>query len=107
MIKVKGFDKIHNRLNNIKNGLQKLSDQKQVPISDLFTSDFMKAECPSFASIDDLLTLGGFQFSTKEEFEAIEKESLDQFIATNTRFDNWDDLIAEAGKLYIKRNLEL
>ncbi|HFQ4950291.1 hypothetical protein ACSTDZ_20250 [Vibrio vulnificus] len=107
MIKVKGFDEIHNRLNNIKNGLQELSGQKQIPISDLFTSDFMKTECPSFASIDDLLTSGGFQFSTKEEFEAIEKESLDQFIATNTKFANWDEVFAEAVKLYIKRKLEL
>ena len=102
--KIEGLDKFQNQLKKIEKGVKELSGTHKVSFDKIFTTSFMK-KYTNFATIDELLTSGGFNAETNEEFEAIPEDELDKHIAAKTKFDCWNDMHEEAVNQYISRKL--
>ncbi|HEY8909104.1 MAG TPA: hypothetical protein VIM51_02330 [Desulfosporosinus sp.] len=66
-----------------------------IPLADLFPSGFMH-QYTQFDSIDELLSSGGFNINSAEDYEAIPDETIDAHVAKTTKFDSWQDLLTHA-----------
>lgn len=103
-IKVKGFDKLRKRLQEMQNGVKELGDQKNVPLTDLFTPAFM-SKYTSVSTLDEFCEKSGFNFSSKEDFENIPQEDLDEYVRSISNFSNWNDMLDNAVRIYISKKL--
>ncbi len=103
-IKFDGFDDLQRELKKMKQNAEKLSRQKEVPFSKLFTPTFMR-KYTNFSTFDELLNAGGFSAETTEEFEAIPDEPFDAHIAATTKFRTWDDMLSTATEQYVTKQL--
>lgn len=79
-------------------------DGKGVPLNELMPSGFIQKHS-KFDSLDSLMKASGFNVQTEADFKAIPAEEWNQFIALNTNFDSWHDMLSEAGRLYVHRQL--
>lgn len=104
--KVTGFDKLEKQLKQMEKGAEELSKTKQVSFGELFTTSFMR-KYTSFSTIDELFATGGFKVDSQEDFEAIPDDKLDKYIASSTKFKNWEDMLSEATSQYVAKKLGL
>lgn len=79
-------------------------DGKGVPLNELMPSGFIQKHS-KFDSLDSLIKASGFNVQTEADFKAIPAQEWNQFIALNTNFDSWQEMLSEAGRLYIHRQL--
>ena len=100
-----GLDELQRQLDKMKQAAQELERQKDIPFSDLFTTEFMQMNTP-FSTFADFLSAGGFRAETDEEFDAIPDDAFDRHVATTTEFDSWEDMLVTATQEYISRKLE-
>ncbi|WP_186367575.1 hypothetical protein [Yersinia aldovae] len=63
----------------------------QVTLDESINPEFL-SRCPSFTSLDDMLSKSGFKIETAEDFAAIPDHEWDKFISAHTTYDNWHDL---------------
>lgn len=103
-LKITGLDKLEKQLKQMQKGVKELEKTKSVSFGELFTSSFMRKNT-QFSSIDELLQSGGFHVESQEDFEAIPDAELDKYIATVTKFKNWEDMLGEATSQYALRKL--
>lgn len=103
-IKITGLDQLENRLNNMEKAAKELSAKKEVPLSDLFPSSFMR-KYTNFSSLDELFNAGGFKIESQEDFEAIPDSELDKHISATTKFSSWQNMLNEAGVQYAAKKL--
>jgi len=80
--------------------------QGEVPFSELFPPGFM-ARYTNFTSFDDLLAKSGFKIDTIEDFANIPDTAWDAFIASSTRFANWEEMQKKAFEEYAQRKLAI
>ena len=66
-----------------------------IPFADLFPSGFMH-QYTQFDSIDELLSSGGFEINSADDYEAISDEAIDAHVAKTTKFDSWQELLTNA-----------
>lgn len=97
-VDMKGLDKL------IKN-LEKLHGTRQVPLYDIFTSEFI-AECSTFSNLEELFTAGGFIVKSEADLDAISSDILSDFIAKNTAFESWEAMKKSALDKYVKSQIE-
>jgi len=102
---IKGLDKLQRQLDELQRKVEKASGTREVPIDELLTPDFM-LRFTNFASAQAMFDESGLDFETQAEFDALPADQLDAFIAANTQFDTWDELIAAAGTEYVQKLLE-
>ena len=91
-----------NRFNEFSRNLNRL--QGEVPFSELLPPKFM-VRFTNFTSFDDLLAKSGFKVDTVEDFVNIPDRERDAFIASTTRFANWDEMQQKAFEEYAQRKL--
>lgn len=101
-----GFDELEKQLSRMEQGAKELGETKQVSFGELFTTSFMQEYTP-FSSLDELLTAGGFNVESSEDFEAIPDADFDRYIAAVTQFKSWDDMLGEATSQYVSKKLGL
>ena len=89
-----------NRFNEFSRNLNRL--QGEVPFSELLAPKFM-VRFTNFTSFDDLLAKSGFKLDTVEDFVNISDRERDAFIASNTRFANWDAMLQKAFEEYAQQ----
>lgn len=99
-----GLDDLQKQLKKMEKNARELSKTKQVSFGELFTASFMQKYTP-FSSIGDFLEAGGFKAESPEDFEAIPDSELNKYIATTTKFKNWDDMLDGATTQYISQKL--
>ena len=105
MISIDGFDKFHRNLDKLQKNIESLNGA-EVPFNELFPSRFL-ARYTNFTSFDDLLAKSGFKVDTIEDFVNIPDAEWDAFIASSTRFANWDEMKVKAFEEYAQRKLEI
>ncbi|SPF53138.1 conserved hypothetical protein [Candidatus Desulfosporosinus infrequens] len=66
-----------------------------IPFIDLFPSRFMH-QYTQFDSIDELLSSGGFEVNSEDDYEAIPDEAIDAHVAKTTNFDSWREMLTNA-----------
>lgn len=103
-VKITGLDKLEKQLKQMEKGAKELSKTKHVSFEDLFSTSFMR-KYTSFSSMDELLDAGDFKVESQEDFEAIPDDEFDKYIAANTKFKNWEDMLSEATSQYAAKKL--
>lgn len=83
------------------NSLEKAAKDSEHSISftELFTSEFMRLYT-QYQSIEELLTSGGFEVNSEEDYEAIPDEDIDAHVAETTNFRSWKEMLTEAVEAY-------
>ncbi|KLV07330.1 hypothetical protein C9I92_24825 [Photobacterium ganghwense] len=79
-------------------------DGSGVSLNELMPPRFIQMHS-KFASLDILMEASGFNVKTPADFKAIPAREWNQFIALNTNFESWQDMLSEAGRLYIHKQL--
>lgn len=97
-----GFDNLRRNLDQLQKNIESL--QGEVSFSELFTPSFM-ARYTNFTSFDDLLAKSGFTVESTEDFANIPDVAWDVFIASDTRFANWEEMKVKAFEEYAQRKL--
>lgn len=98
-LKIEGFDKLLKELTEIEETVEKYNGT-QVSFGDLFTSEFMGAHT-EFSSFDEWMSAGHFKFENQEEFDAIPTPILDRYVKHSTDFITWQDMLDEAGQIFL------
>lgn len=104
MLKIEGLEKLQRRLREMQEAAEELNGEHQVPISELLTEDFMRANT-EFVSFSEMVDASGFTVKTADDFAAIPDDEWDAFVRVRTRFDSWKDLLANAVKKYAAKKL--
>lgn len=92
-------------LDELRRRLDQFGREQLVPIGDLLTPEFMRRNTP-FSSVDEMFESGGFEVSGQEDFDEIRPE-LDAFVARETRFTDWEDMLEAALIPWTKSQLGL
>lgn len=74
-------------------------DSGEIDYDDLFTSRFMSSNT-QFSSFSDFLKFGGYDISTKEEFDALPEDEFGEHIRSTTSFESWEDMQNSAANFY-------
>ncbi len=104
MISIDGFDELQRIINRLQTNIENL--QGEVSFRELFPPGFM-ARNTNFTSFDDLLAESGFKVETREDFANIPDGEWDAFIASTTRFANWEEMLQKAFEEYAQRKLAI
>jgi hypothetical protein len=75
-----------------------------VPMSDLLTDSFIR-KVSSFNTSENFCKEAGIQ--TAEEYERMPQEQLDEFVAHNTQYSTWEELLQDAGAAYMAKKMGL
>lgn len=105
-IKISGLDKMQRELKQLEKKIAQVSGPHSVPLDQLLPPAFMH-RFTNYDSADEMIEKGGFAIRTPEDFTALPTEEWDRFIATNTQFATWSEMLSVAGNEYIARTLNL
>lgn len=101
-LKKNGFKDFEKKLKQMKKAAKELEGPNSVPFSELFTDSFLK-KYTNFSSFNDFKNQEIFtKYPTLED---IPNDEMDEFVSSNTKFDNWDDMLGTAGTEYAARKL--
>lgn len=103
-IEFSGFDELEHRLNDLKRRADELDGENEVPFSQLFPESFMQ-EYTSFSSFDEMLSSGGFNVESQEDFDAIPDDVFDRHVVSTTKFSGWEEMLGEATSQYVAGKL--
>ena len=70
-------------------------ESNAVSFTELFTPEFMRLYT-QYESIEELLSSGGFEVNSEEDYEAIPDEDIDAHVAKTTNFRSWKEMLTEA-----------
>jgi len=90
---IEGFDNFEGESNRIQEAARDL--EGSIPFADLFPSGFMH-QYTQFDTIDELLSSGGFEINSPDDYEAIPDEDIDSHVAKTTKFDSWQEMLTHA-----------
>lgn len=92
-------------LEELKKKMQELEKTEQVSFSELFDQNFMR-ENTTFASMEEMFEKSGFKIDSPQDFEAVPSDEWDQYVRSNTDFDDWEQMQAAAAKRYFDRKIK-
>lgn len=75
-----------------------------VHLGDLVTPEFLSRHS-RFSAEDEMFEASGFTIQSAEDFAAIPDDAWDEFIALNTTFSSWHELLATAQSEWLRRQL--
>ena len=58
-----------------------------------------------FSTIDEMFQESGFLIDSVDTFKEIQDDEWDNFIKNRTRFPNWDEMLGNAAKEWVARQL--
>jgi hypothetical protein len=106
LINIDGFDELHRNLDQLQKNIESLASKHEVSFSELFPPSFM-AWYSNFTSFDDMLAKSGFKVKSTEDFVNIPDAAWDAFIASTTRFANWEEMQQKAFEEYLQKKVEI
>jgi hypothetical protein len=106
MFKLEGLDALQRNLTELQHRAEAMSGTHEVPVGQLFTSEFMLLHT-DFDSLEAMFAAGGFAVRSQADFEALPLESWNAFVAERTRFKDWEEMQQTAASEYMRRQLEL
>ncbi len=105
-IQVKGLREAQRTLKDIERRVERMGGSRPLPFDEIMTPSFM-ARFSNFSSFEEMVNKSGFAVNSQEDFEAIPDEQWDHFVAANTQFRTWSDMLELASAEYLKRGLGL
>jgi hypothetical protein len=101
-IEIKGLDQLTRKLEDLQRRAENLSGN--VPTRGILTPAFLRKHS-RFSSIEEMFEASGFKVETQDDFKNIPDQPWDEFIAKETTFPNWKEMLSAAGGEYAKRKL--
>ena len=102
--KTNGLREVEKGLTRLTKKAEELSKLREVNMSEVLTSEFLRANT-TVGTFDELLEKSGFKVETQADFIAIPEEEFDQYIRSISSFDSWSDMIGQAHEEYIAAQL--
>lgn len=93
--KIKGLDKLQRQLKELQRKAEAVGGQHSVSFDELFTASFL-TRYTNFTSVEDMIQQSGYKVETSEDFQRIPDSEWDDFIANNTQFSNWQEMLSLA-----------
>jgi hypothetical protein len=106
MIEVTGLEKLTRKLDDLSRRASELDGQHEIALPDLLTSEFI-GKCSRFSSVDELFQASGYKFESLEDFKAIPDAEWDAYIAGNTSYSSWREMLDESVKQWTIKRLGL
>ncbi len=103
-VKIEGFDEFEKELKKMEQGAKKLEGKQQISLGELLSDKFIQKHT-SYVNIEALFESGGFKVNSEADFAAIPQETIDVHVKKNTRFATFQEMINEAVKDYVSRQL--
>lgn len=103
-LKIEGLEQLQQRLRDMKAAAEELDGTHEIPLSELLTENFMRANT-EFASFSEMLDASGFKVETSQDFAAIPDDQWDAFVRSRTRFQGWNEMLGTAAKKYAAKEL--
>ena len=104
MIKITGLDEVQKKLTDIQKNMQELNEVQRIPLSELFTDNFV-IKHTQFSSLFDLFENSGFSVKSDEDLAAIPDDKWDEYIRSISVFDCWESMLSVAAKEWTARRL--
>ena len=106
MSEIKGLDELSKHLEDLAERAESVNGTQEVPLSEFLTPGFL-ARHTRFLSEGEMFEASGFKVESAEDFEKIPDAEWDSFIAQNTPFPTWSDMLSAAGTEWLQRKLSL
>lgn len=103
-MKIKGLDKLQKEIKKLEENAKKMDGHNFIPFNELFSYEFMSKNT-NFDSIDDFFRGANVEINTQEEFEELDERVLDDAVVRFTQYSSWDEIIHEAGAIYVQEQL--
>ena len=94
-----------NNLDKIKNKINKLDGNGKVRFRDIFTAEFMENNT-DFNSINQMFKQSDFEIRNEEDFNNLDENKLNCYVAENTDFSDWDEMTEKAISEWVKKELK-
>ncbi|WP_407311388.1 hypothetical protein [Desulfosporosinus sp. SB140] len=101
---IESFNHIENETNWLEKPPRDL-EEETVTLSQIFTSQFMQLHT-QFGSIEELLSSGGFEINSEEDYDAIPDRDIDAHVAVTTNFSTWKEMLIAAADAYLVENAD-
>ncbi len=88
------------RLGDIQDGLEYLINERNVSIYKLMNDNFIRANT-DFETLKNFLETAGVK--DEKDFES---PSFNHFVKSHTHFDDWEEMLIQAGNQYANRHLD-
>ncbi len=102
--KITGFDEFQKSLDDLVKRIESVSGENEILLSELLTTDFMN-DNTQFNSLDEMFEKSGFTIASKEDLENIPDNEWNLFISSNTQFQTWDELLANAAEQWLCKKI--
>lgn len=99
-MKMSGFNEFHKQLKQMEKAAKELDGTHEVPFSELFTDSFLRKHT-TFSSFEEFENQK--IFTKYQTIEEIPDDEMDMFVAANTNFSNWDEMLDEASTEFVAR----
>lgn len=96
-VEITGFDDVDEVRERVE------SSGGEVPITDLFTDDFMR-NYTEFGSFEAFLQGSPWTVETHADFEAIPTAELDAYVREHTGFESWATMLSVGGREFVLRH---
>lgn len=101
-MKITGLNDFQKQLKQMQRGAKELSGSNQIPITDLFTDEFLR-NYTKFQSFNDFENQKIFKkYPTIEE---IPDEEMDSFVVDHSEFNSWQEMIESASSEFVIKKL--
>lgn len=92
----------HRDLEDLKEDLEEIKEKivEEIALEELMDDNFME-DHTDFFSVEEFLTGIKYDMENFEELEEIDEEELDIYVAENTQFNTWEEMLERAKELYL------
>lgn len=85
---------------------KEIDGDNEIPFNELFPSNFISTHT-DYSTMEDFTSASGLDFSSQEAYGDIDESVLDNFVASHSTFDSWEDMLAGASERWIAKKLGL
>lgn len=103
-VRIRGLDQFQRNLRKLQEKAEKIGGTRIVPIDELLTPTFV-SRFTDFNNFQELVDASGFQVNSQEDFDSIPDEEWDAYIAKNSLFSSWEDMLNTAFAEQVKQQL--
>lgn len=95
---------IYSNIDKIMSNSQSIDKDGQIDIQDLLSEKFLREET-KFISVEQIFSFFGKTKVNQKTFSEIDDKDWNLFIFQETKFDNWDEMLALATTYFMRNKL--